>query len=422
MRWLMVGAALVAARGVLAQATAPGVAEVTAYLQDSNSVSARAALRALDRPGATDLPPLVQLMIGVMYLRDGNAGAAVRLFHDTGVRPDTPPSLQPMAWNGLAWAELSRGDFGAARTALEMANSAAPPNPLSTTLLGLIDASEGSLAAALDRLSPIAAELRTAPTLRAVARYGAAFARFHSGDYLGAAAEFRAVADDPVAAGLADDARYASGLALWRSGDRDGAIQVWAAMVNDASADAADTPHVSRGLLRLDASSWIRGGLRRLHTFPIASQDVQLLRILDHNGRAMAQTMLDHLGYDSGAGTDTSNGEAAADGNSGGLAPARAAHRLRIRHAALKAGRVAQASRVSAGAAPGGGGLFTASPTDPTANANPLALRPGMDSRADRPGAPPTNSHGRAVLIALGSVLAAGGLWLRRRQPNTSGR
>lgn len=422
MRWLATSAVVLAAHLAGAQpapAPTPATDPATAYLRDP--VGGRAALLALDRPGSGYVSPLSQLLIGVIHLRDGNASGAVRVFRSVAERADTPLPLRPTAWNGIAWAELSRGDFPAARVALETANSIGTPVPLSITLLGLIDASDGLAGDAIDRLTPITLDMRSSPSLRAVARYGAAFARFHSGDFETAATEFAAVADDPMASDLADDARYASGLAHWRAGDRDTAIHIWRGMI-DAQFNADDAPPVPRSLLRLDANTWLRGGLRRLRSLPLAPQDVQLLHILDHDGRAMAAAMLARVG-DTGSDETSAPPEGAGNDPAAAAGPATTRPRLRKYRKGL-AGVSGTAASGRAGKAAGGanGGLFTGAPATPGAggttsgNDDPAHPHAGAQHASPSTGNDGTSSapSNRTILAALAIALLAGGLWLRR--------
>ena len=422
MRWLVVAAVLATAPVVGAQSPPPGMDAVAAYFRDPLAKASRDALIALDHPGSNDAAPVVQLIIGVAYLRDGNAGYAARVFGAVANRTDAPTNIRQVAWNGFSWAELARGDFVTARVGLENAN-ALLVNPLSTVLLGLLDASDGQVDTALARLTPLAADLRTAPSVRAVARYATAFARFHSGDFATAAAEFQAVADDPIASDLADDARYASGLALWRSGDHDAAIHIWEALVGSEPPDDHPAPRFARGLLRLDPVVWIRGGLRRLQTFPLAPQEVQLLRMLDRDGRAMARAMLDRVGHGAGdPSTRTADPNPEASATDPADNPTRP--RVRSRRARLNGHSTSAAAQSGAGQstpAGNGGGFFTttAESSQPATTDHNGTPYPRAATR-ERPA--PAPSHRRSVLAVLALVLLGGGLWLRRRPAPTSHR
>ena len=255
-----------------------------ALLYARDQAAGKAGLLAFDRPDQASLPALARILIGVIYLRDGNAGAAVRTFSNLANDPAIPAGMQQLAWSGIGWAQLSRGDLDAARVGFQHADTPITPSPLAQVVIGLIDAGNGKLDSAIAYLTPPANNPRAAPTLRAVARYGIAFARFHAGDYQTAVDEFRAVAADPVAGPLADDALYAAGLALWESGQREAAISAWRSLAGDTEGDDLEAKQIPRGLLRLDPTAWLRTGLRRQTCRQTIQHGAHFVDLADHLG------------------------------------------------------------------------------------------------------------------------------------------
>lgn len=406
----------------------PNPAQEAANLYMRDQAAGKAPLLAFDRPGATDVPPIPRLLIGVIYLRDGNAGAAVRMFSGVVNDPTITAGMQQVAWNGIGWAELSRGDLDAARAGFQRADTPTLPSPLAEVVIGLIDAGDGKLESAIAYLTPPTTNAQAAPTLRAVARYGIGFARFHSGDYRAAVEEFRAVAADPVAGSLSDDAQYAAGLALYQSGQRDAAISAWRALAGDTEGDDLEAKQIPRGLLRLDPTTWLRMGLRRLRTFPLAAQEIQLLRVLDWDGAALARAMLLRVDHEGPPADDYDPSMAGSrdDGAADAATPGAARRRRRT------TGGLGFATQAGARAAAGGKSasdeIASNLGPDGTPDLNDDvsdASRSGADRTASRgngravapfgAAADAARSHRGPVLFALAGILVAGALWLVRR-------
>ncbi len=346
--------------GALAEAgptTNPAVRDtIIAYLRDQRA-GRRDLLRMAHQLG-TEGPPAVRLLVADAYLRSGQMVSARRILQAVLDGNDGPPWTS-FADLVLGWMAFGTGRLGAARTHYARIADWDLTREMVPAALGLIDAAEGREAKATAGLTEAAASAQTPKELRALARLGIGYAHYWSGHFDGAAGSFEAVAMQEPASVFVDDATYGAAWSWWRLGDQDRALARLHAMLGSASGDGEAErrkhPRLPLALVDLEPRAILRASMKRYRDVPLDRPDEQLVRLLDMNGRDLAESALLRMEE--------------------GLAPAALSDRPMTGHATRY--------------------------TEGTAEPPPSARAPAATGR--RP-APPEWPAGRLVLLALGVV------------------
>jgi tetratricopeptide (TPR) repeat protein len=262
-------------------------AALGAYLKDP--MKQRGALRRLARRhGTDDLPTIYLMALADLNLRSSRERAAAELF----ARALEQSPEQP--WAG--WAEMAlggiatrQGDDALARVHFERAASpGSPTRTMALVTLGMTDAREGDVQGALARFEAVAATPGVSPEMRTAARLGAAYTRYWSADYDGAARAFRELADSGPPE-LLDDVLYGEARAAWAAGLRDDARTKLEALAGSAPGD--DKP-VSRALVDLRPEAVFRAGFEKYRRSPFTPGENLVTASFNGDGVALARAAL----------------------------------------------------------------------------------------------------------------------------------
>lgn len=248
----------------------------------------RMALIETLRPRRDDLPPGVSLVLADALVGAGRLRDATRILGDVLAKaPDA--ATASLAHLGLGWMALAADDTGKATVEFEAAADG-PHALLAVATLGLIAASEGRGDDAVSLLNSIVYAAGTPRPLAAVARLGMGYAYYWTSDFRQAASTFDEVprfhADSP----LADDGAYGAAWARYRSGDVDGARESLEALAGDRSASAG----VAASLLDLGPRAVFRTGVRAYEGHGSTPEE-KLVAVLDRDGRMLAAAALARL-------------------------------------------------------------------------------------------------------------------------------
>ncbi len=282
-------ALLLLAATASAETSEPPIQEVLRdYLQDP--ATNRGTMLEAARANEATLTPIALFAAGDAEIRSGRPRAATPWFIAVAERGGGPP-WTGLSELGLGYAALAWGRFGAARrhyaAAADGIPNLVPPAAFALTLMDAMDSPDGGRA-----LDELAASPGLPPELREAALFGAAYARYWSGDLTGAAAAFADFAATHPDSRFADDAAYAAGWARLESGDRAGASAAFESVVGDQDVPTTKSPSVSRALRELQPRAILREGFRRYRSGPARTPETQLTGLLDGDGVRLARAAL----------------------------------------------------------------------------------------------------------------------------------
>jgi len=274
------------------------------YLNDP--VANRRAVLAL-RVERHTLPPMFVVALGDAALRAGRRRLAEEYFADVVYRDAGQP------WTGwaemqLGWIAVLDGDLGGAHLHFETVAETAPQYAAGARLaLGIVAGAEGS-GRSRELFAEAAAGTADAEMAQA-ARLGAAYARYWSGDFAGAATAFDRVAAEHPDGRFADDAAYGAARSRWQSGDVEGA-RIRLEELAGGPVEPAGARRAVPGLVDLDAGWLVRAGVRRYRRSGVRPPDKQAIDLLDGDGRQLARAALAAFGSEPEAETGDTPSEA----------------------------------------------------------------------------------------------------------------
>jgi prolipoprotein diacylglyceryltransferase/tetratricopeptide (TPR) repeat protein len=259
------------------------------YLQDPRL--GRRELRRLARHGTDGLPPFVLMALADAEMRAHHGRRARRMFQAV---VDSQPGEPWNSWSELALGSLAlrAGDLEEARLHSERAAGAgAGAAPLAALLEAMAEVRNGDPAKALVAYRRVAAMPEASPPVREVARIGAAYAQYWSGDFSGAAAAFAAVADAHPDGRLADDGRYGAAWARHRAGDDAGALPALRALAAEASGRGRRQP-ISNALINLEPKAVLKVGTLKATSGPVTMPEQAVIDATDLDGVALARAAI----------------------------------------------------------------------------------------------------------------------------------
>lgn len=238
-------------------------ADAVAYVRDPKRN--RAFVRRFARQDPGSLPPLVQWLLADARFRAGSDRAAI----DLAARaleglPGAPGSLPYLLLGMIAFAQ---GDLPRLDDLVLRSDGVSAESRLAVLLLqGLAWSTRDPGAAAL-LLERLADDRSIDPGLRPAFRQAAGLTALWAGHPERAVSHFEAVATEPNAGVLADDARYAAAIARWRSGDTATAIGELEALAY-ATGERRKTGRPSAGRALLEQDATLRAIAGRLRRYP----------------------------------------------------------------------------------------------------------------------------------------------------------
>jgi len=266
---------------------------IIAYLRDQRA-GRRDLLRMAHQLGNED-PPAVRLLVADAYLRSGQMTAARRILQAVLDGNDGPPWTS-FADLVLGWMAFGTGRLGAARTHYARIADWDLTRETVPVALGLIDAADGREAEATAGLAAAAASAQTPKELRALAKLGIGYAHYWSGRFDAAAGSFEAVSTQEPASVFVDDATYGAAWSWWRLGDQDRALARLHAMAasgaGEGEAERRKHPRLPLALVNLEPRAVLRASMKRYRDVSLDRPDEQLVRLLDMNGRDLAESAL----------------------------------------------------------------------------------------------------------------------------------
>ena len=211
---------------------------------------------------------------------------------------------------GLGFLALARGRTVEAQPYYEAA-AVGGFRDTASIVLALLDAQDGRTAEGAAVLDVLASDPSRSPSVQEAAGLGAAYVRYWTRDYRGAALAFADVADRHGGGPLVDDALYGLARTLLQLGDPMSAEQVLE-RIGELPAQGFDESHVRPALANLSLREILRATRQRYDTAPLGQADQMLVALLDVNGRALATAGLAELARSGGRAPEgTSLGEAA---------------------------------------------------------------------------------------------------------------
>src|SRR5262245_17999434 len=254
-------------------------------------VENRRALDVLRRQDPAALPPVALLVLADADLRTRNTRAAARLFEAVRAGDAGEPWMS-YAELGLGGIALQSGDLETARAYYQQARaSGGPSSGPARLLLAVIESFDGDPASATSAFEALANDGVAPEAIRSAARLGAAYARYWSGDDVGAASAFDAAAATLTDQRLVDDARYGSARVRWRAGDAAGARWSFATLAASSTA-ASGGGRKSRALVALDRRALLRNGFEQYRKAPVQPPEASLAMLFDLDAPGLARAAL----------------------------------------------------------------------------------------------------------------------------------
>jgi hypothetical protein len=268
---------------------AAGIQTLVRYLGDPPRT--RRAMTALGHGGTDEWPAAAVLILADAHVRSGQLEDAARLLR--GIQADDAPAyLKGWSRLGLAWIAFITGDRDTARHYFDRLTLGNWGSPVGRAGLGLTDAIDGQTREAVARLDILASGAARLP-MRCLSRLLSAYARYWGGQHAAAARLFAEVAADYPKSPLVDDARYGAAWARWRSGDRAGGYAALEALSHETGTGVSP-PHIPRSLVELEPQEVFRGALKRYRLMPAARPVLLMTALVDGDGAALARAALTH--------------------------------------------------------------------------------------------------------------------------------